>query len=303
MQGIILAGGSGSRLFPTSQVVSKQLLPVYSSPLIYHSLSFLMRGGIKDFAVITNTENVDIFEKLFKDGSQWGIKIKVIAQEHPNGIAEAYILAEDYIAGKDSIMMLGDNMFYGYPHLKRALRNFKSNKELHEGKLTGAMLYGYRVADPSRYGVIDILACGCCVDSIEEKPKKPKSNTVAVGLYVCDGTASERAKNLKPSKRGELEITDLLTSYLKEHKLEACIFDRGVTWLDAGTVESLADASRFVEAIENRSGLMVACPEEVALKMNYIDGTQYDKLIAEMPTCSYKDYLTTSRYAILDTKE
>ena len=283
MKAIILAGGTGSRLYPSTQVVSKQLLPVYSAPLLYHSLTFLMNAKIRDFVIITNTEYVDTFKQLIKDGSQWGVNIDVIPQEAPNGIAEAFILAEEYIKGDDCILMLGDNMFYGYTHLRKDLANFGDND-------FGSMIYGYEVSNPSRYGVIEFAKNGT-VMSLEEKPETPKSNFAAVGLYVVDGTVSERAKDLKPSPRGELEITDLMRTYLEEESLVTKKFDRGVTWLDAGTTSSMADAIDFVKVIEVRSGVMVACPEEIALKQKFITKKQFKTLTESYPKCVYTEYL------------
>lgn len=280
MRAIILAGGSGSRLYPSTQVVSKQLLPIYSAPLLYHPLTFLMDAGITDFTIITNTENVHPFRRMLKDGKQWGINIRVIAQENPNGIAEAYILAEPYTNHEDTLLMLGDNMFYGYQDLSNDVGRFKG----------GCSIYGYHVKDPERYGVIEFDELGAVV-SIEEKPQQPKSNYAAVGLYMTDGSVYEKARQIKPSDRGELEITDVMNLFMDEGKLKTNVLNRGVTWLDAGTTESYAEAISFVEAVEKRSGVMIACPEEVAYNMNYIGITNLIKLCDEMPNCSYKEYI------------
>ena len=285
MKGIILAGGSGSRLYPSTQVVSKQLLPIYSSPLIYYTLTFLMDAGIRDICVITNTENVEIFQKLLKDGSQWGINIEVRPQDKPNGIAEAFIIAEDFIGNDNCLLLLGDNMFYGYNKLGYDIKNF-DDVDVNPG----ALIYGYHVHDPERYGVIE-FGDDDDVISLEEKPEYPKSQYASVGLYICDSTVSERARNLTPSERGELEITDLLKTYLAEDILSCKMFKRGVVWLDAGTTESLAEASSFVETIEKRSGEKIACPEESAYNNNFINKRQLRVLADDIPTSEYKSYL------------
>jgi glucose-1-phosphate thymidylyltransferase len=242
-----------------------------------------MSANIKDFIVITNTENVDSFNTLLGDGSQWGINIDVIPQESPTGIAEAFILAQEHIQDENCILMLGDNIFYGYSRLKQDLQRF-------EEQSSGCMIYGYEVSDPKRYGVIEFNS-KMEVISIEEKPSDPKSNFAAVGLYVLDKEAYSRANMLVPSARGELEITDLMKTYLDEKKLVTKVFKRGVTWLDAGTTESMADATSFVEIIEKRSGVMVACPEEVALNMGFISRVEFDLFIEELPNSRYKEYL------------
>jgi glucose-1-phosphate thymidylyltransferase len=283
MKGIILAGGSGSRLYPSTQVVSKQLLPIYSSPLIYYTLNFVMDSGIKDICVITNTENVDIFQRLLGDGSQWGINIEIRPQEKPNGIAEAFIIAEDFIRGSNCLLLLGDNMFYGYNKLSCDIKNFQETNE-------GAMIYGYHVHDPERYGVIEFGDQGEVI-SLEEKPEFPKSHYASVGLYICDSTASERARDLTPSDRGELEITDLLKTYLEEDLLYCKMFKKGVVWLDAGTTDSLAEASNFVETIEKRTGEKIACPEETAYRNKFISKKDLRRLVDDVPNSEYKRYL------------
>ena len=288
MVGIILAGGSGSRLYPSTQVVSKQLLPVYSSPLIYHSLCFLMRSGIKQFVVITNTHNVEPFRQMLGTGSQWGVEIIIVPQDKPNGLAEAYILAEPYAKGRDTVLMLGDNMFYG-ADISGEINCVESRMY----KDLGFSIFGYHVKDASRYGVIEFEKKGsqCHVISVEEKPKKPKSNYAAVGLYIALPDVFERARAVKPSARGELEITDVMQTYLDERRLHTTIFNRGTVWLDAGTTDSLAEASNFVEAVEKRSGQMIACPEEIALKRGYVTDTEMINTIDRIPECDYKNYL------------
>jgi glucose-1-phosphate thymidylyltransferase len=283
MKAVILAGGSGSRLYPSTQVVSKQLLPIYSSPLIYYTLNFLMDAGIRDICVITNTENVEIFERLIKDGSQWGINIEVRPQDKPNGIAEAFIIAEDFIQDSSCALLLGDNMFYGYNKLGSDIRYFDQSTQ-------GSMIYGYHVNDPERYGVIEFGNQGEVI-SLEEKPEYPKSHYASVGLYLCDSTAPARAHALTPSERGELEITDLLKTYLAEDRLSCRTFRKGVVWLDAGTTDSLAEASNFVETIEKRSGEKIACPEETAYLNKFISKKELRRLVDDIPNSDYKRYL------------
>ena len=277
MKGIILAGGNGSRLYPNTNVVSKQLLPVYSSPLIYYSLTQLMRMDIRDIIVITNTEYVNIFKQFLGDGSQWGISIKILPQTKPGGLPEAFLIARSEIKNEKNVLILGDNIFHGYSQFHLDVQHYS------------CLIYGYEVSDPERYGVIELD--GHKVLSVEEKPKKPKSDYAAVGLYIFDETVVERAASLKPSIRGELEITDIMRSYMAEDKLCVKIMGRGTVWLDAGTISSLADASNFVEAIEKRSGVKIACPEETALNMGFIDSKQVQCMINGMPNCEYKYYL------------
>ena len=294
MVGIILAGGSGSRLFPNTIAVSKQLLPVYSAPLLFHPLTMLMKARIKEYVIITNTHNVEPFRKLLGDGSQWGIEINIVAQENPNGIAEAYLLAEPFTKGKPTTLILGDNIFYGC-NIRRPLSLFDCRAEGYgtQGNYD-CMIFGHKVKDPERYGVLELDNNGEVI-SVEEKPEKPKSNIAAVGLYVCDETAPDRVRKQKPSARGELEITDLMKSYMLDPKsgLVGSLLDCGTVWLDAGTKRSYVEAIQFVEAVEERSGKMIACPEEIAFKNKFIDEEGLLKIIQEYPQGEYKEYLSS----------
>ena len=280
MKGIILAGGSGSRLYPTSIAYSKQLIMLYDKPMIYYPLSVLMLGGIIDILIISDKETIPFYTRIFKNGSHLGIRVSYAVQEKPRGLADAFIVGEEFI-GNDSItMILGDNIFYGKLDFIRTA--VKEN--------TGATVFGYHVTDPKRYGVVEFDDNGKVL-SIEEKPKEPKSNYAVVGLYVYDNDVVEIAKNIEPSARGELEITDVNKEYLKKNKLKVELFGRGIAWLDTGTPKSLLDASSFIGAIEDRQGLKVGCVEEVAYMMNFIDRKQLKKIINEIPNSSYKDYL------------
>lgn len=280
MKGIILAGGAGSRMYPISQLYSKQLTLIYDKPLIYYPLSILMLGGIKEVLIISNEETLPFYKKLFSDGSHLGLKIEYALQSAPNGIAESFIIGEKFV-GKDSVtLILGDNIFYG--KLDFFLNAIARKK--------GATVFGYRVTDPERYGIVEFDSGGKAI-SIEEKPKKPKSDYAVPGLYVYDNNVVEISKNLKPSLRGELEITDVNMQYLKSGELNVEKISRGVAWLDTGTPEALLQASNFFGAIEDRQGLKVACLEEIALHMNFIDLKQFEKVISNMPKCAYKQYL------------
>ncbi len=280
MKGIILAGGAGSRMYPISQLYSKQLTLIYDKPLIYYPLSILMLGGIKEILIISNEETIPFYKKLFGDGSHLGLKIEYALQTAPNGIAESFILGSDFV-GKDSVtLILGDNIFYGkLDFFNRAIERKK-----------GATVFGYRVTDPERYGIVEFDANGKAI-SIEEKPEKPKSDYAVPGLYVYDNSVIEISKNLKPSPRGELEITDVNVEYLKRGELNVEIISRGVAWLDTGTPEALLQASNFFGAIEMRQGLKVACLEEISLHMNFIDLAGFEKAITNMPKCAYREYL------------
>ncbi len=280
MKGIILAGGSGSRMYPISRVYSKQLTLIYDKPLIYYPLSILMLGGIKDILIISNNETIPQYKKLFNNGSQLGLNIEYAEQKAPNGIAESFIIGEKFI-GKDSVtLILGDNIFYGrLDFLYDALKNND-----------GATIFGYRVTDPERYGIVEFDHNGKAI-SIEEKPKHPKSQYAVPGLYIYNNEVVNISKNLKPSPRGELEITDVNVEYLKKRKLNVAKIGRGVAWLDTGTPESLLQASNFFGLIEDRQGLKVACLEEIAYHMNFIDDAGFDKVINEMPKSDYKAYL------------
>lgn len=281
MKGIILAGGAGSRMYPISRVYSKQLTLIYDKPLIYYPLSILMLGGIKDILIISNDETIPQYRKLFNDGSQIGLNIQYAVQPAPNGIAQSFIIGEDFV-GKDPVsLILGDNIFYGrLDFLYNALKD----------DLKGAVIFGYRVNDPERYGIVEFDSDGKVL-SIEEKPKNPKSNFAVPGLYVYDNEVVSISKNLKPSPRGELEITDVNVEYLKKGKLRVEKIGRGVAWLDTGTPESLLQASNFFGLIEDRQGLKVACIEEIALHMDFINKEQFEKVVNSMPDCYYKTYL------------
>jgi len=280
MKGIILAGGAGSRLYPISIVYSKQLIMVYDKPMIYYPLSILMLAGIRDILIISDEPTIPFYKKLFSDGSHLGLTIKYAIQEKPRGIADAFIVGEDFIADDSVTLILGDNIFYGKMDFIR--KAVKANKQ--------ATVFAYYVNNPSRYGVVEFDSNGQVL-SIEEKPKKPKSNYALVGLYVYDNEVVDIAKSLKPSVRGELEITDVNKTYLRKGRLKVELFGRGVAWLDTGTPQSLMQASSFIEAIENRQGLKVACIEEVAYMMNFINIDQLNELITNAPDCSYKQYL------------
>ena len=280
MKGIILAGGVGSRLYPTSQVYSKQLILIYDKPMIYYPLSVLMLAGIKDILIISDTKTIPFYKKLFKNGKHLGINIEYAIQEKPRGLAEAFIIGENFIGNDDVSMILGDNIFYGRLDF---IRNAVENN-------FGATIFGYYVDNPKRFGVVEFDKNNNVV-SIEEKPKKPKSNYAVVGLYIYDNDVVEIAKNIKPSLRGELEITDVNKEYLKRGKLSVELFGRGVAWLDTGTPKALLEASSFIGALEGRQGLKVACIEEVAYMTNFIDRGQLKKIINKIPKSSYKKYL------------
>lgn len=280
MKGIILAGGSGSRMYPISRVYSKQLTLIYDKPLIYYPLSILMLGGIKDILIISNNETIPHYQRLFNNGSHIGLNIEYAEQQAPNGIAESFILGDKFI-GKDSVtLILGDNIFYGrLDFLYNALKNND-----------GATIFGYRVTDPERYGIVEFDHKGKAI-SIEEKPKQPKSHFAVPGLYIYNNDVVNISKNLKPSPRGELEITDVNVEYLKKGKLDVVKIGRGVAWLDTGTPESLLQASNFFGLIEDRQGLKVACLEEIAYHMKFIDETGFENVISDMPKSDYKTYL------------
>ena len=280
MKGIILAGGAGNRLYPTSTIYSKQLTTIYDKPMIYYPLSTLMLAGIKDILIISNYETIPFYKVLFKDGKHLGLNIQYAIQEQPRGLAEAFIIGKDFIGAENVTMILGDNIFYGNLNF---VRDAVNNND-------GATVFGYHVEDPKRFGVVEFDA-NKNVISIEEKPEKPRSNYAVVGLYVYDNEVVEISKNLKPSPRGELEITDVNKEYLKRNKLSVKLFGRGVAWLDTGTPRALLDASSFIGALEDRQGLKVACIEEVAYMKNYINREQFNSLIKSIPNSSYKEYL------------
>jgi glucose-1-phosphate thymidylyltransferase len=280
MKGIILAGGSGSRLYPVTKVYSKQLTLIYDKPLIYYPLSILMLGGIRDILIISNKETIPLYQNLFNSGKHLGLNISYKIQEAPRGIAEAFILGEEFIGDDDVTLILGDNIFYGY--LEFYYEALKKNK--------GATIFGYRVQDPERYGIIEFDSNGKAL-SIEEKPKKPKSHYAVPGLYIYNNEVPAIAKNLKPSARGELEITDVNRVYLEKGELQVVRIGRGVAWLDTGTPEALLQASNFFGVIEDRQGLKVACVEEIAFKMGFISRESFVNLINSIPVCLYRDYL------------
>ncbi|HHD82475.1 MAG TPA: glucose-1-phosphate thymidylyltransferase [Bacteroidetes bacterium] len=282
MKGIILAGGSGTRLYPITEVVCKQLLPVYDKPMIYYPLSTLMLAGIRDILIISTTQDLPRFEQLFGDGSQLGLSFSYKVQNAPNGLAEAFIIGEEFIGNDNVCLVLGDNIFYGH-NLPLILRRATERKE-------GATIFGYYVKDPERYGVVEFDKSGNVI-SIEEKPKHPKSNFAVVGLYFYDNEVVEIAKKIKPSWRGELEITDVNNEYLKNGKLHVELMGRGYAWLDTGTHQSLSDATQFIKTIEDRQGLKIACIEEIAYRMGYISTEQLIKLAEPLKKSGYGDYL------------
>lgn len=285
MKGILLAGGTGSRLYPMTQVVSKQLLPVYDKPLVFYPLSTLLLAGIKEVLIISTPQDKSLFEALLGNGSKFGIEIQYAIQDQPRGLAEALIIAEDFLAGSSACLILGDNIFYSAGLTDLLTR---SSKSLDNQK--GAKVFAYRVQDPTRYGVVSFDASGKAL-SLEEKPLKPKSNFVIPGLYFYDSRASQFAKSLKPSARGEIEITDLNRIYLEEGTLQVEKLPRGAAWLDTGTPESLIDAAEFVATIERRQGFKIGCPEEVAFRKGFINQKQLLERAHELNKSSYGEYL------------
>jgi len=280
MKGIILAGGAGSRLFPLTLVASKQLQPVYDKPMIFYPLTTLIENGVRELCLISTPQDLPRFRHLLGDGKAWGLAIDYREQAKPAGIAQAFLIAESFIGTDAVTLILGDNIFYGADGFKRAFTGFK----------TGAAIFGYRVHDPERYGVVEFDAEGHAI-SIEEKPKAPRSNYAVPGLYLYDNQVVDITKNLKPSARGELEITDVNVAYLRRKQLQVHQLSRGFAWLDAGTSSSLHEASAYVQTIEKRQGIKIGCPEEAAFHQGFITREQLDKLAAKMPQCEYRDYI------------
>ena len=279
-KGIVLAGGAGSRLYPLTMVASKQLQPVYDKPMIYYPLATLMMAGIADILIVSTQQDTPRFQALLGDGSRWGIRLSYVVQPEPKGIAQAFLVGEEFIAGDPVCLILGDNIFYGKMELDRLISSFEG----------GASIFGYYVQDPERYGVVQFDAQGKVL-SIEEKPAQPKSHYAVPGLYLYDGKVSDIARSMAPSPRGELEITDVNLEYLRRGELSVQKLGRGIAWLDTGTHQSLLEASHFIGTLEARQGLKIACLEEIALRMGFLDCKAMARVIDETPKSSYRDYL------------
>ncbi|MEZ9657994.1 glucose-1-phosphate thymidylyltransferase RfbA [Vibrio sp. 10N.261.52.F3] len=283
-KGIILAGGSGTRLYPLTKVVSKQLMPVYDKPMIFYPVSNLMMAGITEILIISTPDEIHRFERLLGDGSSWGVKFEYKTQPSPDGLAQAFILAEEFLAGSPAALVLGDNLFYGH--------DFAASLQSANAQESGATIFGYHVANPTAYGVVEFDNEGTAI-SIEEKPMQPKSSYAVPGLYFFDNNVVEFAKNVKPSARGELEITDVIVQYLQSKTLKVELMGRGTAWLDTGTLDDLLDAAVFIRAIEKRQGLKISCPEEIAYRMGYIDAAQLRDIAVPLVKSGYGKYLLT----------
>ncbi len=281
MKGILLAGGAGSRLFPLTLVASKQLQPIYDKPMVYYPLTTLIESGIREFCLISTPDHLPLFRKLFGDGSRMGVSMVYREQPEPKGIAQAFLIAEDFIGDDSVALILGDNVFYGTDAFQQGISDFQE----------GAMIFGYRVHDPERYGVVEFDREGKAI-SIEEKPERPKSNHAVPGLYVYDNEVISIAKGLRPSARGELEITDVNVEYLRRGRLRVFRLGRGAAWLDAGTSTSLQEASAYVETIEKRQGIKIGCPEEAAFRQGFLSLAELAEVVESLPECEYRDYLS-----------
>ncbi len=281
-KGIILAGGSGTRLHPVTQAVSKQLMPIYDKPMIYYPLSALMLAGLRDILIISTPQDTPRFQELLGDGAKWGMNLQYAVQPSPDGLAQAFIIGRDFIGDDHAALVLGDNVFYGH-ELQQLLESAHNRRD-------GATVFAYPVSDPERYGVVEFDAAGRAV-SLEEKPKVPRSRYAVTGIYFYDNDVIEIAKNLKPSPRGELEITDLNRVYLERGRMSVELMGRGMAWLDTGTHDSLLEAAQFVQTIERRQGLKVCCPEEIAYRQGFIDAAQVERLAAPLAKSGYGKYL------------